>query len=325
MAEFASAAMFRVIISGMQRMGLKPPPLPRGPSATIPLDAKQQLLFAVQRQLGDEALLKLGQGVHDNLGDSLFPILIHPGQPFKMLAAWQRLERYIHSKHRIQQVRLGPNSVKHEHLSISKDTQPSAQEDLVVMGVLIALLERSQCSQIEAKLSNGLSVWPIASTNNGDPRLTSAIQQRSTRCWTIHWELPKAGVEESPDLYRLNSASLLSKEVIKDKVQKGPFAKQVRAQLDRNLGTAISIEELATSLGTSPRTLQRRLTEEGTRFVDVIGAYRAEQAARLLAYTQESLAHIGFAAGYSDQAHFSRDFLRRVGLRPQQYRDHLSF
>ena len=324
MAEFASAAMYRVLLSGMQRMGIKPPSLRVHQSATIPLDAKRMLLHEVQHQLGIEALLQLGQGVHDQVSDSLFPILIHPGKPFAVLEAWLRLERYIHSKHRIQQIARGPNSVKHKHVSTSKGSQPSAQEDLVVIGVLIALLQQSRCTGIEVKLGNGLAVWPI-DPRRGDPRqLEAAAQQGSTQCWTIGWDLQ---ADELGKVSNANHSALALARPEKAYVESQSarnFSSQVRAILDQGNLITTSIESLAKALQTSPRTLQRRLAEEGARFVDIMGTDRAERASRLLAYSSESLAHIGFAVGYSDQAHFSRDFLRRVGLRPQQYRDHLS-
>jgi AraC-like DNA-binding protein len=324
MAEFASAAMYRVLLSGMQRMGITPPSLRVHQSATVPLDAKRMLLLEVQRQLGIEALLQLGQGVHDQVSDSLFPILIHPGKPFAVLEAWLRLERYIHSKHRIQQIVLGPNSVKHEHLSTSKDSQPSAQEDLVVIGVLIALLQQSQCIGIEVNLGNGLAVWPIDSRRRDKLQLAAAAQQGSTQRWTIRWDLQADELEKVSSSKNSALALTSPEKAIADRQSSKNFSSTVRAILDQENGATTSIDGLAKALQTSPRTLQRRLAEEGARFADIMGTYRAERASRLLAYSSESLAQIGFAVGYSDQAHFSRDFLRRVGLRPQQYRDHLS-
>jgi AraC-like DNA-binding protein len=321
MSEFASAAMFRVLVSGMHRLGIQAPLLTHSKSARIPLEAKQNLLLGVQRQLGMEALLWLGQGVKDQLDDSLFPILIHPGRPFDVLDAWLRLERYIHSKHRIEQEIRGPNQVRHAHVSISKASRPSAQEDLVVLGVIVALLEQSGCTAVSATLADGLKVWPIDETAGTLGQLFTSSQSGSTRSWSISWgrQDDQSKLVALPGKVTQVDPMESSTVIIGDTVT---FEKKVRACLDRMDGQASTIGQISQILKTSPRTLQRRLIEEGQTFADIAGNHRAQQAARLLAFSKASLAHIGFATGYSDQAHFSRDFLRRVGLRPQQYRDH---
>jgi AraC family transcriptional regulator len=55
-----------------------------------------------------------------------------------------------------------------------------------------------------------------------------------------------------------------------------------------------------------------------------IGEYtrrlRIEFASRELSQTARPLAHIALAAGFADQAHFSRTFKRLTGLTPAQYR-----
>jgi AraC-like DNA-binding protein len=75
-------------------------------------------------------------------------------------------------------------------------------------------------------------------------------------------------------------------------------------------------------MGISRRSLQRRLGESGVKYVDLVGRARAQQAATMLVSSKQALAHIGFACGYSDQAHFSRDLKRRLGLTPAQFRSH---
>jgi AraC-like DNA-binding protein len=321
MSDFASAAMIRVLLSGMKRLGMQAPPTEVQKSARIPLDAKRTLLHVVQSQLGIGALLKLGQGVQDNLGDSLFPILIHPGKPLTVLNAWLRLERYIHSKHRIQQSILTPNSVRHEHLGLSNDSPPFAHEDLVVIGVIVALLEQSSCAGVTVTLQNGLKVWPLTQSKPFESSLEAASKNGHTNVWTMTWRQPEQAAT-SKDFRAISSNRLASSQSLAEKSQSTPEERAVRASLDHLDEQAVSILSVAHAMQTSPRSLQRKLKEEGKRFADIVGNYRAEHAARLLAYSRESLSHIGFAAGYSDQAHFSRDFSRRVGLRPQQYREH---
>ncbi|MCB1049305.1 MAG: AraC family transcriptional regulator [Acidobacteria bacterium] len=84
----------------------------------------------------------------------------------------------------------------------------------------------------------------------------------------------------------------------------------------------INISELAGEIGVSPRTLERQFRErtgfspkKHARFQRILFARRLLKTAPSLA-----LAEIALAAGYHDQAHFSKDFQTVVGRSPLQYR-----
>jgi AraC-like DNA-binding protein len=82
--------------------------------------------------------------------------------------------------------------------------------------------------------------------------------------------------------------------------------------------------ELAADLvDTSPRTLQRRLSEIGTSFASVLAQARYQVAAHLLADPKRQIIDVAYAAGYSDPSNFSRAFRRIAGLSPTEYRDSL--
>jgi AraC-like DNA-binding protein len=153
--------------------------------------------------------------------------------------------------------------------------------------------------------------------------LESASTNGSTQAWRITWGSCETEAEPVHDLStKSDLAAQNSKRSTSEGAGSSTLEPQIRASLARLEGQAVSLKNIALALQISPRTLQRQLAKEGLRFIDIVGTLRAEQAARLLAYSQEPLAQIGFSAGYADQAHFSRDFLRRVGLGPQQYREH---
>jgi AraC-like DNA-binding protein len=310
MSDFASAAMLRVLHAGMRRLGLLQPAQQWLEQATVPLDAKQQLVMQVMAQRGAAALVQLGQGVHDLQQDTLMPMLIHPGEPARMLAAWLRLERYLHSKHRIVQTLLSANSVAHQHISIREGTAPNAAEDLVVLGVLIALLERTGCQEVEAELSNGLVVWPTISSAAQQEALRSAFMQRATHSWRLSWR----AVQVLPPLQKNQAQEVKANALsLSERLNQLAFLTQ---------GEALSLEAAAEQLGQSPRSLQRHLRSEGVRYVDVVATARAQRASQMLCQTSPSLAEIGFACGYTDQAHFCRDYKRRVGMSPLRYREH---
>jgi AraC-like DNA-binding protein len=97
------------------------------------------------------------------------------------------------------------------------------------------------------------------------------------------------------------------------------FARRCSETLAVDLARRWTVGDLAHGFGLTPRTLQRRLQPEGG-FGRLLNRARAEQAARMLVKREHELGIIGFACGYSDQPHFTREFKRRTAMTPAQYR-----
>jgi len=81
-----------------------------------------------------------------------------------------------------------------------------------------------------------------------------------------------------------------------------------------------SIDAVAASLHASPRTVQRRLEAEGTRFSEVLDRARATLARKLLRETTLPIAEIAARVGFSDVAPFTRAFRRWTGTPPGAFR-----
>jgi AraC-like DNA-binding protein len=81
-----------------------------------------------------------------------------------------------------------------------------------------------------------------------------------------------------------------------------------------------SIELAAEIAGLSPRTLRRRLADEGTSWRRIVDDARLEACDRLLRDPGRSLGEIAAELGYSDQANMSRAFRRWTGECPSAYR-----
>ncbi|SDW04785.1 AraC-type DNA-binding protein [Albimonas donghaensis] len=86
------------------------------------------------------------------------------------------------------------------------------------------------------------------------------------------------------------------------------------------LAGTISLEAVAKRLGTSPRTLQRRLNRQGVRFWALVGQSRFGIAGALLEETDLNIQEIAAAAGYSTPSAFARAFARWSGTSPSAYR-----
>jgi transcriptional regulator GlxA family with amidase domain len=88
-----------------------------------------------------------------------------------------------------------------------------------------------------------------------------------------------------------------------------------------HLADDFDVPQLAKELGTSPRTLARRLTEAvGTSTISFIQKLRVETAIHLLETTQMPLSEISSQVGYSDPNALSRLIERETNASPRELR-----
>jgi AraC-like DNA-binding protein len=77
-----------------------------------------------------------------------------------------------------------------------------------------------------------------------------------------------------------------------------------------------TIRKIARRMGTSVRTLQRRLELQGVVFKELVAEIRCELAHRYLADAQADLTEVAFLLGYSELSAFDRAFRRWTGSTP---------
>jgi AraC-like DNA-binding protein len=85
-------------------------------------------------------------------------------------------------------------------------------------------------------------------------------------------------------------------------------------------GRYANIHCVAEAMRMSIRTLQRCLHEEGTTFRRVVARARVSAAQRLLDDPARKIVDVALDLGYSDQAHFTRAFVRWIGVTPREFR-----
>ena len=83
------------------------------------------------------------------------------------------------------------------------------------------------------------------------------------------------------------------------------------------------IGEISVLLGVSPRTLQRRLNQQGASYSDLVERCRHQAACEYLEHTSDSIADIARKLGYCDASSFSRAFRRWTGRTPRSWRQQL--
>lgn len=81
-----------------------------------------------------------------------------------------------------------------------------------------------------------------------------------------------------------------------------------------------TIDRIAFKLGTSKRSLQRNLNQDGASFRDLVARARMLEATDMIRHTKTSLTDIAHILGYSDQPNFNRAFQKWTEMTPGQYR-----
>ncbi|HEY5933296.1 MAG TPA: AraC family transcriptional regulator ligand-binding domain-containing protein [Kofleriaceae bacterium] len=103
-------------------------------------------------------------------------------------------------------------------------------------------------------------------------------------------------------------------------VDDAPTAARARAELIATMnGGDISMEALAKRLGTSARSLHRKLADEGVRFADLLDDVRHEFAKRYLARGTVTASEVAYLTGFQSPNAFFRAFKRWTGQTPKAY------
>ncbi len=98
------------------------------------------------------------------------------------------------------------------------------------------------------------------------------------------------------------------------------LAGKVREIFLAGMGQHTSFDLVAERLRMSPRTLRRKLEQEGTSFRELIDELRAHAAIKYVRDTDLTIEDIAFALGFSDAAAFRHAFRRWTKSAPHEYR-----
>lgn len=107
---------------------------------------------------------------------------------------------------------------------------------------------------------------------------------------------------------------------LKMQQQGGTLTQRIQQRLAARTGHCPSIIEMAAEEHLSPRTLIRRLREEGSTYQQLLDSVREELACWLLIQTDLPVEAIAEQLGYEDTSNFSRTFRRWLGVTPREFR-----
>jgi len=131
------------------------------------------------------------------------------------------------------------------------------------------------------------------------------------------WDSPRTGTD--PMLFSVLNGHA---RTLLDAQPTGPaIVERVRATIGAELrGGDPRLESVARSLAMSPRTLQRRLSEHGVLFNDVLDAMRSGAARSYLTQRDIAATEIAYLLGFAEQSSFNRAFKRWTGQTPGEFR-----
>ena len=113
----------------------------------------------------------------------------------------------------------------------------------------------------------------------------------------------------------------IADEILERLSKRHTFMKQVQSAMVPLIEKGrLNIDEVARELAMSPRTLQRRLENEGTTFGAVLDETRRVAALEYLKNPRIAIAEAAFLLGFSEPSTFYRSFRRWTGDTPANYR-----
>jgi AraC-like DNA-binding protein len=124
----------------------------------------------------------------------------------------------------------------------------------------------------------------------------------------------------NPELLEMLSPALAT--ALAESKAQDSMRQQVKGALKRILASGRpEMSAVARELGMSERTLQRRITEEGTSFRQLLLEARQEIVRQLLAEPSIDLSEIAYLVGYEDVNSFFRAFRSWEGTTPARWRE----
>ena len=282
--------------------------------AHAPVGYKRDLLEVLWQTGGATALLSVGQGLRDVEFDPMWQGAMRAASPAVLISKWRRVEVFGHSRNRLRMEQVSQREVSCSRYSVAGHSPPTAPENLLVCGVAIALLEDIGCHGLRCDMPTGdgeiLRIY-----DHGGFKVPGDGRQLATESWQIGWRSfsPRPSDDDATDPPPLALPA-----------QCGAKAKSTIETVTRLMAADTArqwkLGELARECGLSARSMQRRLGEGGLNFSKLVRAVRVHEACRLLKESDAPLTMIGFCAGFSDSAQFSRDFRASTGMTPSDYR-----
>jgi AraC-like DNA-binding protein len=329
-----SVQSLRGFLGLVSREGLDPAPVLAEAGVTaedlsdidgrIELSRCESLAGAVMRRLGERQVLS----VFSRLKAGDFGILDYVIRNSRTLGeSLERLARYTHVNNSIADCVLELDAERARVAFVQPPTVSSAFTRLSATAwlascvVIVRQLVGAEFAPVEALLPN-----PEPGASERDAyrdllRCPLRFGAPSAAFVVPRAELGRAVENADPALADLIEPHL--ERALADAGASSRAAVPVRRALVAMLGgQEPTLERVAKRLGTTPRTLQRRLRDEHTTFQDLLDAVRHELALVHVGKQAASIDEIAWLLGFSNGSAFHRAFKRWTGVTPGEFRRH---
>ncbi|HEV7325189.1 MAG TPA: AraC family transcriptional regulator [Bosea sp. (in: a-proteobacteria)] len=305
--DLTGAALVRLMHLSFAEQGISlpersPRPAPNTPHAS--LTEKTAFAEAVLAAHGPSALLKVGQSVSRLAFDPMGAALLAARNGPDLIARWSRLERYVHNRHPIIVRSVGDTAAVLDHRGEPGD-QPGPAINYLLSGLIAGLLTTAGCTDLCLTMGPEDRQVTVIAAGAVMDRIAPPAEQ--TGLWRLSWKPGPKPPGSNTTLYA-QPDQRLSKP-----------SRDAIVLIESDLLVVWSLPLLAEQLGRSPRTLQRRLADDGLSLQMLRRASQIRQASLLLLAGGSSIASIGFACGFSDSAHFTRAFRKATGMNPTEF------
>lgn len=259
-------------------------------------------------QLGGPSEVLLAASRFDRMDQTpLFMVLLNSDDIDVLLAKMTRLDRYFHSRHRHQVVASTSTAVELRHVS-TRGADPEPVESLFAAGLYLALFEGIGCCGLRLAFPDSERPGWVY-----EGAAASHVPITGTSHWRFRWDdfEPTRLPPEIDELVLADPGSSLEQTSV---------SAQVAGLIERDLARPWRVREVARELWLSPRTLQRRLRDEGTTLTNIVADLRMARARELLADPANSVTDVGYMLGFADSPHFTRVFSAAMGRPPSEWR-----
>ena len=322
---FAKASMIDLVVRYLKRTRPELVPNDAGTidavrQATVPAAFKNDLLGVVWRQAGAEALLSIGQGIGEVGYDPLWHAAVRSANPATLFDKWRRFEVFGHSRNRLRIDLTDEKRASFHRYTVDGGT-PTAPENLFICGLIIALLEAIGCLGLRCRMPREDGKTDTI-RERGRFSVPDDASKLITAAWTIDWRTFVPRLAEAASKFVLPEIPLSRSSDSTPGSPPGSAIKTVLRLLTYDVSRHWKISDLAREAGYSTRSLQRILGDAELSYSHLVRLVRIHEACRLLKESDAPITTVGFCAGFSDSAHFSRDFRASTGMTPSDYRAH---
>lgn len=210
---------------------------------------------------------------------------------------------------------------EHDYLAADESDIPTDIRPFIVerdMGGVAAVLRGANVHLVPDRLETTLDperteLLAAAWSMTADVRPNQGRNRIAFPLGMIDAALPQA------DSNTARMAERQCQQLLERRLSRVGVAGQVRSRILHNQQAFPSMQQVADELHLDPRTLRRRLTDEGTSFRSVVADVRRARAEQLLTGSL-AIEAIAEQLGYAETASFTHAFTRWTGSSPSQFR-----